>query len=128
MNNSFKRILLTCIFICACLSGFAQGAMDDINIALRNGNASGLSHYFDNNVTLNISGTINTYSKTQAEMVLKDFFNKNSVKDFQPEHDGRSANTRFVIGMLTTTNGNYRIYYAVRTKDNKNILIEIRFE
>lgn len=128
MNNSVKRTLLTCIFICTGLLSFAQGTIEDINTALRHGSATGLSKYFDNNITLNISGTVNTYSKTQAEMVLKDFFNKNNTKDFQPEHDGNNANTKFVIGTLSTSNGKYRIYYALRTKDNKYILIEIRFE
>lgn len=128
MNNSFKKTLLTCIFFCASLLGYAQNAVEDINNALRQGNASKLSHYFDNNITLNISGNVNTYSKSQAEMVLKDFFSKNDAKDFQQEHDGNSVNTRFVIGTLSTSSGKYRIYYALRTKDNKSILIEIRFD
>lgn len=89
---------------------------------------SGIAGYFDNAVSLTISGTQATYSRSQAEMVLRDFFNKNKTPDFSVERKGNNKNGCYAIGILTTGNGNYRVYFSARKKNEGYVIQEIRFE
>jgi len=107
---------------------FAQNVIDDIGNSIGNGNVSGISRFFDNAVTMTISGSQSTYSHSQAEMVLKDFFNKNAAKGFNLDQSGGNNNNSYAIGTLLTSGGNYRAYFAVRQKNGSYVIQEIRFE
>ena len=58
-----------------------------------------------------------TYSQSQAEFVLKDFFTKNPAKQFEYIHKGASKEgLKYVIGKYTATNGNtFRVYILVKS-------------
>lgn len=61
-----------------------------------------------------------TYSQSQAEFVLKDFFTKNPPKEFSYIHKGASKEgLKYVIGKYVATNGNnYRVYILVKSTPN----------
>jgi hypothetical protein len=101
---------------------------DGIIGALKTGDAAQLSKLFDNTINISIADKKNTYSKSQAELVLKDFFNNNTVKGFEKVHDGDKANPQFIIGILETKNGEYRTTIYMKQKEGKNLLQELRFE
>ncbi|MEO6288910.1 MAG: DUF4783 domain-containing protein, partial [Ginsengibacter sp.] len=46
--------------------------MDDVVIALKSGNASQLSKYFDSRVDIGLPDKSDNYSRVQGEMVIKD--------------------------------------------------------
>ena len=54
------------------------GDLDDIATAIRKGNAKGLSAHFDSMVELKVDKKEGTYSKAQAEQIVKDFL---GIKD-----------------------------------------------
>ncbi|PSL49604.1 uncharacterized protein DUF4783 [Chitinophaga niastensis] len=103
------------------------GPFEDVVSAIKQGDASGLSRYLDNNVEINITGKSNSYSKAQAEIILKDFFSKNQVKSFELVHQGGDA-SRFGIGNLTTTSGVFRLSFFLQKKGGSMVLNELRFE
>lgn len=103
------------------------GPFEDVVAALKKGDVSGLASYLDNNVEINIAGKSNTYSKAQAEIILKDFFSKNQVKSFELVHQG-GDNSRFGIGNMTTTAGNFRVSFFLQKKGGTMVLNELRFE
>lgn len=109
-----------------CLSSFALA--DEVVNAIKNGNASQLSKYFDNTIEITLTDKSNTYSKSQAELVLKDFFNNNTVKGFEILHKGDNAGAQFIIGTLLTNNGEYRTTIYMKQKGGKPLLQELRFE
>ncbi len=83
------------------MSSFAQsGNIDEVIGALRSGNASGLSKYFDDNVELTLPVKSDSYSKAQAQVILKDFFANNGVKGFELKHKGDSPGGHYCIGTL----------------------------
>ncbi|MFM2362100.1 MAG: hypothetical protein RLZZ316_1002 [Bacteroidota bacterium] len=102
--------------------------MDDVVTALKTGNANQLSRYFDSRVDLTLPDKSDNYSRTQAEMILKDFFNSNNVKNFELKHKGENNGSKFCIGILHTKNGNYRTKLFMKLKDNKQVLQEIAFQ
>ncbi|MBC9911246.1 DUF4783 domain-containing protein [Chitinophaga varians] len=107
--------------------GLVAGPFEDVVGAIKQGDVSSLSRYLDNNVEINISGKANSYSKAQAEIILKDFFSKNQVKSFELVHQGGEV-SRFGIGNLSTSGGNYRLSFFLQKKGGSMVLNELRFE
>lgn len=103
-------------------------SVDEVVSAIKNGSASQLSKYFDNTIEITIADKSNTYSKSQAELVLKDFFENNVVKDFVVLRKGDNTNAQFIAGRLSTKNGTYKTTIYLKQKGNKQLLQELRFE
>ncbi|MET6999605.1 DUF4783 domain-containing protein [Chitinophaga defluvii] len=107
----------------------AAGPFEDVISAIKQGDVSGLSRYLDNTVEINIGGKSNSYSKAQAEIILKDFFSKNQVKSFEMIHNGEGGGgSRFGIGNMATSGGNYRTSFFLQKKGGSMVLNELRFE
>lgn len=123
-----KRIF-TLLFLSATLFSFAVlVGIDDVIAAIKSGNATQVSKYFDNTVDITLPEKSNTYSKSQAEVILRDFFSNNSVKGFQILHKGNNGGSEYCIGKLTTSNASYRTTIFMKQKGDKQFLQEIRFE
>lgn len=103
-------------------------SIDEVVNAMKTGNVTGMAAFFDNTVEITLPDKGNSYSKTQAEMVLKDFFNNNPVKGFTVIHKGENAGYQYCIGTLITKNGNFRTTIQMKQKKDAQVLQEIRFE
>lgn len=126
MNSFFLMFLL--IFI-----GFSQTikaqSFDNAINAIRSGNASALAAHFSSNVEVSIKGTEASYSKAQAEMVIKNFFATQPPKSFSVVHQGTSPEgSKYFIGTLTTSGTTYRTYVYAKPQGNMLVIQEIRFE
>ena len=127
--DSLKTGLIVTIF-CFIFS-FSARAQDFDNIvgAFKNGDASAIAKNFEGNVEITIKTGGTSYSKGQAEMVLKNFFNAHKPKTFTVAHDGTSPQgSKYFIANLTTSAGNYRTYVYAKTVKNELVIQEIRFE
>jgi hypothetical protein len=125
-NASMLMILLT-------ITLSVQSAFDiyeNISNAIRNGNSSEISNFFNTNVDLTIGNQEEVYSKAQAEQVLKDFFVKNTPRSFTLIHQGLSKEgAKYAIGNLTTQQGNnYRTYFFIKQVGRSEFIQELRFE
>ncbi|MDB5198123.1 MAG: hypothetical protein JWO92_86 [Chitinophagaceae bacterium] len=123
MKKFLKYSLIAFVF---CLSSFVS--VDEVISAIKSGSASQLSKFFDNTIEITLTDKSNTYSKSQAELVLKDFFDNNIVKGFELVHKGDNPNAQFLIGTLNTKNGEYRTTIYMKQKGDKQLLQELRFE
>ena len=103
-------------------------SIDDVVAAMRTGNATQLSKYFDSRVDLSLPGKSDNYSKSQAEMILKDFFANNMVKNFIVKHKGEQNGSQFCIGLLQTKNGNFRTKFFMKQKGDQQVVQELGFE
>jgi len=112
------------------LSSFTlqNGSIDEVIGALRSGNSTELSKYFDDYVELTLPDKSDNYSKAQAQLIVKDFFSNNGVKNFELKHKGDSPSGHFCIGTLQTNNGNFRTNVFMKMKNRKEVLKEIRFQ
>lgn len=103
--------------------------LDNIAVAIRSGNSKEVAKYFDNNVEITILDRESTYSRVQAEMVLRDFFSKNSVQSFDLIHRGTSGEgSSYGIGTLKAGSQSFRTYYFVKQKGSQPMIQEMRFE
>lgn len=103
-------------------------SIDEVVTAMKAGNVNSMSVYFDNSVEITLPDKGNNYSKSQAEMVLRDFFNNNPVKGFTVIHKGQNAGYQYCIGTLLTKNGNFRTTIQMKQKKEAQVVQEIRFE
>ena len=118
--------LLACIVL---LSAFSkQSSIDEVIGALRSGNSNELSRFFDDNVDLTLPDKSDSYSKAQAQLIVKDFFGNNRVKGFDLKHKGDSPGGHFCIGTLQTNSGNFRTNVFMKMKNGREVVKEIRFQ
>jgi hypothetical protein len=120
-----RNIILYILFVFA--TSFTV-QKDEIVSALKTGNVEKMSSYFDQMIDITLPGKSNSYSKGQAEMVLKDFFNLNRVRNFEVQHSGSNPSSNFIIGKLTTSNGDFRTTVYMRQRGDKLMIQGIEFE
>lgn len=124
MKRFFTLFLITAV-----LSSFTFFlSIDEVVNGLKAGDAGQVARYFDNTVEISMPGKSNNYSKSQAEMVLKDFFSSNPVKNFEVKHKGENPGSQYCIGTLVTKNGSFRTTVFMKQKADKQLLQEIKFE
>ena len=121
---------LVCIAVLIACSFTQPDVCDDISSTIGAGDSKQLASYFDNMVELTIMNREDTYSKTQAELIVRDFFSKNPPKSFAIIHKGSSKEgTLFAIGNLTSTKGAvFRTSFLARQSGGKYLIQELRFE
>ena len=102
--------------------------IDDIALAMRSGNINQLSRFLDTRVDISLPEKSDTYSKSQAEMIIRDFFNTNVVRNFLVKHKGENSGLEFCIGVLQTRNGDYRTTLFIKQKGDRLLLQELRFQ
>jgi hypothetical protein len=132
MNKVFKKLVLlvSCTFLFFTVQAQnSHSPLEDMANAIKNNHVSDIVKYFDSFVPITINGSQSVYSRNQAEVVLRDFFEKNPAKDFDVMDNGAADNTsKFMIAALTDTHGiKYSVYILMKLKDSKYVLQELRF-
>ena len=129
MRALAKSIVLAFFMITLSVGHVSAQEFDNIAANIRKGDASGLSKYFGANVEISIKDAQNSYSKSQAEAVLKNFFSVHAPKSFTIVHQGQSPEgAKYFIGTLSTSAGTYRTYVYAKQVSTTFVIQEIRFE
>ena len=123
-----KHFLVLTILTAFLSSFIVNAGIDEVITAMKSGNSMMVAKYFDSSVEISMPDKSNSYSKSQAELVLKDFFSSNPVKSFEIIHKGESAGSQFCIGTLQTKNGAFRTTIFMKQKGDMQVLQELRFE
>lgn len=128
MKKNILQILISVLFLfSACIT--KAGTLENIAAAIQVGNSSELSKYFDTNIDITLFNKEDMYSKIQAELIVKDFFQKNPPTSFKIIHKGASnQGSEYAIGSLITSFGSFRTYIYLKQKENNSYIQEIRFE
>ncbi len=108
--NTF--LLLACTLILPLDLAERPNQLEDVVAALSIGDAHAVSGFFDNTVELVLPGVDDILPKAEAKKALEAFFVSNQAKSFERVHGGTStgADGAYVIGTLSTANGNFRVY------------------
>lgn len=127
MKSIFTVLLIT-TGVFATAFNKSQTGIDDIINALKTGNAATISRYIDEQVEISLPHKSDSYSKAQANVILKDFFSNNTIQSFELKHKGDQSGRQFCIGTLHTATGNFRTTVFMKPKANKQVMGEIRFQ
>lgn len=104
-------------------------AGDDIASAIREGDASKLAAWFASTIELSVPGKKGSYSKTQAEMIMREFFKTYPPTSFTITAEGKSAAySLYVIGTYVSNSKTFKTYYLIRRTDTGYTLHILKFE
>jgi hypothetical protein len=130
--NRFKIVFCLLLLILPMqvrISASAPGDIPQAMIdALKTGNTSQLSKFFNSSIELAIPDQEDIYSSQQAELIVKDFFAKHVPTNFVILHKGGKEGTQYAIGNLSTSTGNYRVTLLIKQTDNRPYIHQLRFE
>lgn len=109
---------------------FTVANLDLIVSAIKKGDSNALAVHFDNLVELSAGDQEGTYSKAQAEQILKNFFQKYPPKSFQLVHEGPSSGnaSSYAIGKYISGSETFRTSIYLRKKGEKMLIQEISFK
>ncbi len=128
MNKIFKTLLFTISCILMFNTAPAQNVkspLEEIVYLFRNNKIEDVTRYFDNFVPVSINNNASNYSRNQAGLVVKDFFDKNPVRDFNVMDSGTpSPTSRSMIATFSSNSVRYTLYLLVKQKDNNNYVIK----
>ena len=107
----------------------AQGeVINDVKTSLKAGSSKELIKFLNKNTDIDIEGDRSTYSRTQAEVVFKDFFKNYQPTDFQIIHQGSSkAGSPYVIGQYTYKGGTFRVWIRLKEEDEQYLIHAMSF-
>ncbi|UZD21601.1 DUF4783 domain-containing protein [Algoriphagus halophytocola] len=106
----------------------APQSIDSIITAIESSSSSDLASYFDSSISLNVNGQQGDYSKSQAEVVLRDFFRKNPSRGFQIlfRSDSNPAMSSY-IGEYQSDAGPYKVIIKVSTQHSESRVYSLEF-
>lgn len=102
--------------------------LSGIRTALRNGDSRELAEYFNTSVEVGFNGDKSTYSQTQAEFVLRDFFSKQAPTGLDRLHGGSSnQGLTYEIMKYKYTGGSFRVMVYIKQFKGENLIDTIEF-
>lgn len=124
-----KKWVYTIVILLGAFSLKAQGDIfAPMRDAVKAGSAKELVKYVNQTVEINVEGDINTYSKAQAEFVLRDFFKKYPVTDFSISHTGSSkSGLQYAIGTYKSNANQLTVLIRVKQSGTTHLIHEISF-
>ena len=107
----------------------SPGPVESIAVAIKGANSSELAKYFSNTLEIIIPGKEDTFSKNQAEMIMKDFFAKNPVTSFTTNQQGSSkGGAQFMIGTYKSGKVTFHVYILVIPVAGQMLIQQLHFE
>ena len=135
--NIFSLAFLAGIFLMICSfspekSAAPQSSRGDAFIPIakyiQKGDHDRLSAWFAENLEVEIFGIKNECSRTQATMIIKNFFIQHPPKSFKIIHKSGNPPMKYAIGNLSTGSENLRVILLVRTNPGTPQILRIRIE
>ncbi len=125
MNRNLLFIIAIFLFLSLSEQASAQSeVINNLRAALKAGSSKELVKNFNTTVELNFEGQKSNYSRSQAELVLKEFFKKYPPTDFQYIHQGASKQgLTYVIGKYSFESGSFRVLILIK-KFEENYLVD----
>lgn len=103
-------------------------SIDPVKIAINAGSSGDLAAYFNSTLSLNINGKQGEYSKSQAELVMKDFFRKNAPISFSIVFKSESnSSLSSYIGDYQTSQGLFKVMIKVAHQNNSPRIYGLEF-
>lgn len=123
-----KSLWITICLVILTQTAFSGEIPGQIISSFKDGDASKLSQYFNQTIELTFFEKEEIYSKTQAEIILRDFFTKNPPKQFTILHEGGKESSKYAIGRYTSNSKTYRITFLLKTINSKVFIHQLRIE
>ncbi len=117
MKTTIKKIWPALFIVLIISTSFKNDVSSKITAAIQSGNSRALAQYFHTTIDLTVLDNDGTYSRAQAQALLRDFFSNYPPVSFSINHQGASRDaSQYYIGTYRTANhGNFRFYFLVKS-------------
>jgi hypothetical protein len=124
-----KFFLVSLLFLLAAFQGFSQAdVINQVKETIKAGSAKELSRYLNGTVDVTLEGNMQSYSKAQAEFVLRDFFKQHPPNEVNIIHQGSSRGGQpFAILQYKSGVETFRLFMKIKSSGNNQLLDDIRF-
>jgi len=130
--KTISVIAFFCSFFLVSQTALGQKQDDvikDVVQSVKTTNAKKLAGFFNSTIDLELEDIDGSYSKTQAEIIIRDFFKKSPLKSFTLNHQGSSDDgSKYIIGTYKTTGKEYRVYILFKPQNDKLLIHQLQFE
>jgi len=124
-----KLFLFFSIVLLSCVAVGQTVEKDAISLAIKSGDSKKVALYFMPSVDLTVETSEDVYSKDQAEMIIRRFFEDHVPKSFALQHEGKSKlDDYYYIGTLKTEEGNFRLTFFLKKSEDKFRIKQMRIE
>lgn len=96
--------------------------------AMGEGDAKAVSAYFHQNLEMNILDNSQECSKAQGTRILENFFKSHKPSSFTISFTGNKEDSRYAIGTLKTSDGQYRVNLYFMSRDNRQLIYYLSVE
>jgi hypothetical protein len=132
-TKAMKKVLILFILISSSCWIFAQekaaDLVDPVIKTIQDGDAEGLAAFFNVTVELSLPEHENTYSSSQGEMIMKDFFKKYPPDSFTVIQKGTTdSSSRFAICSYLSGIKKYQVYIYLKKEKEEFLIQKITFE
>lgn len=128
INKSFFVFILSFFAFSGVSGQNQQSIIQQVRETIKAGSAKELSKFLNQTVDVMIDEQLQSYSKAQAEFVLRDFFKNHPAADFTIIHQGSSKGGQpFAIGLYKSGDETYRVFMKIKASDKQQLVHEIRF-
>lgn len=118
---------LFCLTLMATASAQNE-VINNVRDALKAGSSKELSKYLNNTVEISVDGEKASYSRNQAEFVLKDFFNNYPTRGFRYVHQGSSKEgLKYTVGTYSYDRGEFRVFMLIKQFGGNYLVDKIDF-
>lgn len=122
-------IVSVLFFALPCGAANQDDTVEAITKSIEAANTREISKYLNSTVILSILNDENVYSKTQSEMILKNFFSKYPPIQVKLKHTGSSPEgMQYAICSYKTSSSTYRLFFYMKQNGGSTLINELRVE
>jgi len=96
--------------------------------ALGQGDAGGMAEYFHQSLEMTILEKDYMASKNQAARIMENFFKEHPPTGFTISFEGTKEKSKYAIGLLTTSEANFRVNIFFLNVENKRLVYYLSIE
>ena len=131
MSYFNKIVLVLALFFTGMRAGAAQPEQDvfvPIAKYIEAGDFTRLSVWFADNLEIDMMGDVTECSKSQAERIFEEFFEKHKPHSFVVLHKSGRSPMKYAIGELSASGEKFRLSIFVKLSESGNYIQQLRIE
>ncbi|MFY0591563.1 DUF4783 domain-containing protein [Roseivirga sp.] len=122
-------IVLALIISFGVVAQESEDIMERVEDALKSSSSKELTKHLHSKLEIRLDGERKEYSKNQAEIMLKQFFQQNPATGFEFIHEGDndSGGILYAIGTYTSSSGKHRVVVRAKKYAKKYKVYRLEF-
>lgn len=132
MFNMQKILLLSIVSLLSAGLAPAQDTSRDVFTPISKyisaGDYESLSVWFADNLELEVLGAVSNCTRSQAKLIMKDFFTKYTPKEFSIIHKSGKSPMKYAVGVLNAGGEHFRIILYVKITTKTSYIEQVKVE